>query len=100
MKYLKLFNSENEYNSFKETSDFITPNVSFAKEENKIFYNPKMPEYVTFTIRQEGYEESGQIEIPNTTVTVPKGTTFAEFVNDYEHYLNTDCMYLYIGDTP
>lgn len=32
MKYLKLFQTESEYNSFKDSSDFVLPNVSHIKE--------------------------------------------------------------------
>lgn len=37
MKHLKLFDSENEYAAFKDSADFITPNVSFTRGENKVF---------------------------------------------------------------
>ena len=92
MKYLKLFKKESDYQSFTENDDFVTPNVSFAKEENKVFYNPKMAEYVTFTIRQEKYEDFGMVGIPETTVTAAKGTTIDEFAKDYEYSLNTACL--------
>lgn len=47
MKHLKLFNSENEYVAFKETSDFITPNVSFVIENNLVHFNaaPEAPQH-------------------------------------------------------
>ena len=39
-EYLKLFETTNEYNSYKESEDLITPNVSLCKDQNKIYYNP------------------------------------------------------------
>lgn len=98
MKYLKSFNKESDYQSFTESDDFVTPNVSFAKEENKVFYNPKMAEYVTFTIRQEKHEDLGMVGIPNTTVTAIKGTTLMEFAKDYKPSLDTTCIYVNIND--
>lgn len=39
-KYLKLFNGHAEYEAFKQTSDFIKPNVSHCVQENEVHYNP------------------------------------------------------------
>lgn len=40
MKHLKLFKTEADYQVFVESDSFVTPNVSFAEEENLVFYNP------------------------------------------------------------
>lgn len=40
MKYLKLFKQQTDYQSFIKSDKFVTPNVSFATEENIIFCNP------------------------------------------------------------
>lgn len=40
-----------------------------------------MVEYVTFVFCQYGDESYGLVDIPDTTVTVPKGTTIYEFAN-------------------
>ena len=39
-KYLKLFDNHEDYLNFKETSDFILPNVSHCIQENDVHYNP------------------------------------------------------------
>jgi hypothetical protein len=39
MKYLKQFNAEVEYASYKNGNDFITPNVSWVKETNSVKYS-------------------------------------------------------------
>ena len=39
-KYLKLFNQDAEYHLFKESEEYILPNVSFIVESNSIAYNP------------------------------------------------------------
>jgi hypothetical protein len=46
MKYIKNFNSEAEYNAFLEGSDYITPNVSYIAETNKVEYSKIMGVYV------------------------------------------------------
>lgn len=40
MKYLKYFQQNSEYQTYKESADFITPNVSYAVDSTKVFYNP------------------------------------------------------------
>lgn len=39
MKYLRQFSSESEYLDFKESPDFITPNVSLLTNTNALMYN-------------------------------------------------------------
>ena len=39
-KYLKLFNQDAEYHRFKETEEYILPNVSYIKADNIVYYNP------------------------------------------------------------
>lgn len=40
MEYLKLFESHQGYEGYSESSDFITPNVSYCEQENEVHYNP------------------------------------------------------------
>ena len=44
-KYLKLFDTEEEYNSYAESDSLILPNVSFIKglSKNKARFNPELP---------------------------------------------------------
>ena len=42
MKYLKLFQNENEYLSYKDSSDYITPNVSVIFENRSVRYQKKI----------------------------------------------------------
>lgn len=39
MKYLKLFDTEAQYESFKNSTDFALPNVSHTIDTHKVFYN-------------------------------------------------------------
>ena len=40
MKYLLKFNNNSDYQSFKKSDEFVLPNVSTVKDENKVCYHP------------------------------------------------------------
>lgn len=40
MKHLRLFKTEAEHTLFKESEDYILPNVSYTVDINTVFYNP------------------------------------------------------------
>ena len=44
MKYLKLFETEVEYSDYKNSSDFILPNVSYVMGNEVVFFNPSNSE--------------------------------------------------------
>lgn len=39
-KYIKKFNAHTDYNTFTQSEDFITPNVSHCIQEQEVHYNP------------------------------------------------------------
>ena len=39
-KYLKKFNEDAEYQAFKESEEYILPNVSYVENNNVVYYNP------------------------------------------------------------
>lgn len=49
-KYIKMFNTHSEYEAFKNSEDFIKPNVSFCKSQNEVHYN------------EQGYIEIGGVK--------------------------------------
>lgn len=63
MKYLKLFDQSSEYNSFKESNDFVLPNVSFVKGDNTVLYKtflrPEVIKYHFEVPMQHGMPEEG-----------------------------------------
>ena len=67
MKYLKKFNTQTQYESFKGGIDFVLPNVSYITGENSINYTPT-PSIITFYI-------------DSSPINALKGMTWAEFVN-------------------
>ena len=44
-KYLAKFGSTSDYNTFAESNDYITPNVSAIYGSNTVFYNPYVHDY-------------------------------------------------------
>lgn len=40
MKYLKLFKQVSEYETFKESEEYITPNVSYVVDSNEVMFAP------------------------------------------------------------
>lgn len=44
MKHLKLFQTEAEYTAYKDSDDFVLPNVSYAVDSTKKFYSPLIVE--------------------------------------------------------
>ena len=42
MKYIKLFQETSEYETFKNSVDFILPNVSYAVNAKSVFFTPKI----------------------------------------------------------
>ena len=62
MKYLKLFEEVSAYEAFKNGNAFITPNVSFARDVRKVFYNPCVPyntdNYLTIEALEDGLTAS------------------------------------------
>jgi hypothetical protein len=38
-KNIKLFEQQSEYNEFKNSSQFLSPNISYAKKERKVNYS-------------------------------------------------------------
>lgn len=43
MKYLKLFNNEDSYLAYRDSSDYLKPNVSLCKENKAVYYNYSTP---------------------------------------------------------
>lgn len=61
MKYLKKFETETAYNTFKTSQDYITPNVSLVTDDNVVYYNPYVEpphdysqDYFTFEVLEAG----------------------------------------------
>lgn len=58
MKYLRQFSSESEYLDFKETPDFITPNVSLITDTHTLMYN----EYIPISLCDIAYWDGSSVQ--------------------------------------
>lgn len=76
-EYLKLFETTNEYNSYKESEDLITPNVSLCKDQNKIHYSPYIDIF-------NGHEYV-DLDLPSETLWATKNVG-ARTITDYGEY--------------
>lgn len=83
MKYLKLFQLESEYNSYKNGSDYILPNVSYIKETEGVSFEPCVPApqkagdivyYVNGGLKTVSYNDwKTDLGTPVGVITIPSG---------------------------
>ena len=107
MKYLKYFEQASDYASYKDRSDFITPNVSWVKAEDVVFYNPRSNEPSLLPLKFKAYydgeyydmfmehkDESNKdynIAIYNTIVSlINKGTATGLYEDSVSLYIERD----------
>ena len=64
MKYIKIFENENDYNSFISTVDYETPNVSIILDTKDIKYNPRLAPLQYLTI--ESLEDELTVQLSNS----------------------------------
>lgn len=72
MKYLKLFKTETDRDTFLGGGDLILPNVSVIEGKKDVVYKPKK-KMITFTV--------GNNDVGYSTYNAEEGMTFADFVN-------------------
>ena len=91
MKHLKLFNNESEYQSFTESTDYVTPNVCAVKDgqggvkKDFVFFNPEEEINVNLITFYIGY----------TPYQCEDGMTWEEFVNSK---YNSEGLFQIIGN--
>ena len=66
-KYLKLFNEDAEYKAFKETEEYILPNVSYVKADNVVYYNPFTEAKLGVIMARYNATEENKLAIANTS---------------------------------
>ena len=67
MKYLKYFTNESDYQTFKESEDYVLPNVSFVENSDVVMYNPELQTPSVFIINSDGGSACG----PNAQALKP-----------------------------
>lgn len=94
-KYLKLFNTHADYNTYINSQDKVLPNVSYCENENEVHYNPYVPPSriltATYNIPTISnpislYLDGLPFEIESVLVTRPNGTSFELSANDLVEY--------------
>jgi len=87
MKYIKVFNTDSEYQIFKDGEDYVTPNVSLINDNNAVCFNPIPPplagdvaywdgsnvKTTPLSKWNESLETSGTLGTAIGVVVVPKG---------------------------
>lgn len=74
MKYLKIFNNDSEYELFKSSDSYVTPNICYIKANKNIKCEPKISTGRTFFVK-------------NTATNVTYEFTFpAGYTNFHEYF--------------
>ena len=73
-RYLTKFNNYSEYVAFKQSDEFVKPNVSHCTQENDVHYNPSewKYEYLTFEVI-----DAGTITLTATNTDVAKTIAYS-----------------------
>lgn len=87
MKYITIFNSHTNYNTYSQSNYFIIPNMSYCISENEMHYTPELSNtMISFVVRAVHGSE-------NVTYQAEEGMTWGEWVNTP---YNTDGWEVYI----
>ena len=89
-EYIKLFDTERDYSSFKDTIDFITPNVSLVDESEIVHYTLDLKQYLSFVAKEDcTFKFSGN----TINYSLDDGSTWVTLASD------TDTPTVQSGDT-
>ena len=88
-KYIKLFETHSEYNTYINGNDKILPNVSYCEDNNDVHYNPWTwaEEYLTTVAREDGtisfniWQSMGTDMITSISYSTDNGTTWVTTLN-------------------
>lgn len=78
MKYLKYFTNESDYQTFKDSEDYVLPNVSYAVDTDKVFYHVVKTEtgdYKIFLLEKKNISE---LTYNMVDLGLPSGTLWAD----------------------
>ena len=79
MKYLKLFENHTGYEAYKNSQDYLTPNVSYCIRENEVHYNKKPHDYSQDYLTFEAVENTTfQFTKAGLSYSLDRGDTWTE----------------------
>ena len=80
-KYLKLFKTHSEYQTYEQSGDMIKPNVSYCEDNNEVHYNPwtYAEAYLTFVALESG---TFQLSTNAVSYSLDDGETWAELTKN------------------
>lgn len=98
MKYLKVFKNASDYQTFKEGSDYITPNICLLEDNYNIVFEPKKKDepLKQFSI----YDSSMSYE--RKYFNFKEGMTWVEWINseycvDWYFYIRNNNLYFQVS---
>ena len=87
-KHLKKFNNLSDYETFKESDDFVLPNISYIESNNEITYSELKEdhknEYLTFEALEDGTYSFRSLSsrVPNIQYSIDGGETWVTLNKD------------------
>ena len=82
-KYLKLFETHTEYQTYAQSGDMIKPNVSYCEDNNEVHYNPYVhdysQDYLTFVALEDG---TFTLSTNAVSYSLDDGETWAELTKN------------------
>jgi len=81
-KYLKLFETHSEYQTYISGDNVLKPNVSYCEDENEVHYNPYIDyssEYLTFVALEDG---TFTLSTNAVSYSLDNGETWTELAAD------------------
>lgn len=97
MKYLKLFETDAEYQTFKQTDEFIKPNVSHCVNENHVHYSPiPSPKDIVGSV---AYYDGSTVKFAfKENYTSPMGTPIGVVVIPQSHMEDGRCRVMSLAN--
>ena len=106
MKYIKLFNTHNEYETYIASEDKVLPNVSLCEDARDVHYNPWVPphdysqDYFTMVVTVGGdIKWSGSTTANTLSYSKDNGATWSTASSDISLSVNEGDRVLWKGTT-
>ena len=88
-KYLKLFETHTEYQTYEQSGDMIKPNVSYCKDNNEVHYNPWVETRVVATFNVTSTSDTTTILGDTTNISAVEIDGVEQPSVEYEYTFST-----------